>query len=458
MGILQRMGSAIFGEKRASVAGSIQPGDGRLAEAWGSGTGSGYFVTPDSAMRVTAVYACVKLLSNALAGLPWQIFRRGATAADRQIAFEHPLYPLVHSRPNSWQTPFQFRQMLQAHLLLRGKAFAEIVATGGTGVAELWPLHPDRVRPFRAPDKSICFDYQPLTGPRRIILQDEMFYLADLTLEDGFTGVSAIRLHRETVGAAMAAADYGNRFFGNSAQPDGAIEVPAVLTDVARKALIDGWENRHRGGDKAHRIGVLDGGMKWQQIGLTNEDAQYLETMRFHKGDIASIFGVPPYLIGEHEKTSSWGTGLEQLNISFLTYSLAPWLVIWEQSGERDLLTDADRLRYFLEMNVDGLLRGDFKTRMDGYAVGIQWGIYTINEVRAKENLPAVEGGNMRLQPLNMAPADKALDILLKGANQQQARAICSRVRGMLNGSASPELLAALVAIESGTVWPGTII
>jgi len=453
MGIMRNVGTWLA--KRAISIGGIPPRDPVLAELWGIGnmTHAGANVTPDSALRVSAVYSCVKILSNALASLPFGIYRRGVSSS-REIDTSHPIYRILQVKPNRWQTPFEFRQMMQAHLLLRGNAYAEMLSTASASVSELWPLHPDRVRPFRAPDGTIAYQYTPPEegGVARIILQSEMFHLADLPLKDGIKGTSAISLHRETIGTAIAQAGYAARLFGNGAQPRGAIEVPAALDDEARKALIEGWERRHKGYEESGKIAILDAGMKWTNIGMSNVDAQFVDAMTFSKADIAMIFGIPPYLLGEMHRSSGMGSGLEQQNIHFLTYSLNPWLVLWEDCGNRDLLSQVSRNSHFCMFDVQGLLRGDFKTRMEGYGLLRQWGIANANECRARENWPPYAGGESYWQPLNMTTTQDALQIQLKAPAPTGGRGITvdaiDAVRNRLNGTATPEQLAALEALS----------
>jgi HK97 family phage portal protein len=225
-------------------------------------------------------------------------------------------------------------------------------------------------------------------------------------------GLSLLTQHAETIAVAMASIEYLARFFGNNAAPNVVLEVPAVLADKTAETLRSQWERRHRGVSNAHRLAITDGGMKLHSIGMTNEQAEMAALYRQCVADIARVYGVPLHLIGETEKSTSWGTGIEQMSLGFLIYSLRPWLVIWEQALNRALLSSETRGRYYFEFNADGLLRGDFKTRMEGFALMIQWALATPNEIRRMLNMPPLAGGDDRLQPLNMVPATQAMEVL----------------------------------------------
>lgn len=415
-----------------SVVSAAHPRDPVLAEYFGGGrTMAGVSVTASSAMRQSAVYACVGLLADSIASLPLNMVRKAADES-LSIAADHPLYTLLHDQPNPDQTSIEWRQDKICHLALRGNAYDAIVQNPGTGKIEaLVPLHPDRTRPFRFRDGGgvprIAYEYMPLDGPRMVLTDAEVVHIKRRPFTpDGLRGTSPIDLHRQTIGSAIAAQDYGAAFFGNNAAPNVAIEVPGAqrLDDEARKLLREDWEAKHRGPYNAGRLAILDLGMKLQTVGMSNEDAQYIDARRFNTVDIARLYGVPPHMIGETGETTAWGTGIEQLSIGFVVYTLRPWFVLIEQALEKALLLPRERASLAMVHDVDELLRGDFKTRMDGFATMVQWGIGSRNEVRRKLNMPRIEGGDEILQPLNMAPATKALEVLLAGRSPAQQRAI----------------------------------
>jgi HK97 family phage portal protein len=228
--------------------------------------------------------------------------------------------------------------------------------------------------------------------------------------------IGNVELAREDIGLAMACSEYLSRFFSNNAAPKAAITLPAAISDEAANKLRETWERRHRGLENANRIAILDGAMDIKALGMSNDDAQVVQTHAMAVNKIARRFGVPGFLIGETGDVSNFGTGIEQQSIGFITYYMRPKLVVWEQALNAALMSDAMRRDYYFEFNIDGLLRGDFKTRMEGYALMIQWGLSTPNEIRKLMNLPPIEGGDERLVPLNMAPASRVMDVLLKTA------------------------------------------
>lgn len=420
------------GEQRGAVTVG-HPRDPQLAEMFGGGrTLGGVSVSPTSSMRHSAVYASVGLLSDAIGGLPWEILLKDVGTGGETRATDHPLWPLLHDAPNLEQTSIEFRQDQVCHLALRGNAYTAIVQNPGTGAIEaLWPMHPDRTRPFRYKDGQgvtrVAYDFMPLNGPSMVLTDAEVIHLKRRPFShDGLRGTSPIDLHRQTIGGAIAADEYGAAVFGNNAQPNGAVTVPggARISPEARDMLRESWDEKHRGPRNAARIAILDAGMSFQQIGMTNEQAQYIDSRRYSAVEIARLFGVPPHLIGETDKSTSWGSGIEQLSIAFVVYCLRPWLVLFEQGFKRRLLLPRERTNYTIEMNIDGLLRGDFKTRMDGFATMIQWSIAAPNEIRRLLNLPAMAGGDDRLQPLNMVEASRALEVLLATRTPTGQRAI----------------------------------
>jgi HK97 family phage portal protein len=407
-------------ERRSGVIDPRHPRDPALADLFGalSATASGISVTPESALNCPAVYASVGLLSDMVGTIPLDLFERVGDDA-RQRASDHPLHALVHDRPNSWQTSAEWRQEGIFHLCQHGNAYSRIRWSGAYPVA-LEPMHPSRVGVYHRRVGGHAYQYSPPDGPSEILLPAEVLHVKRRPFDrDGLIGISPVSQNRQMIGLAIAAADFLARFFANNAMPKKGIKVSAGMTPESIKTMREAWEKQHMGLENAHRLAFFYGGMEPVDLGQTNSDGEVVALYRTLVADISSkIFGIPPHLIGETEKSTSWGTGIEQQSIGFLTYFVRPWFEIWEQALDRALLTGQSRKRYFFEFNADGLLRGDFKARMEGYALMIQWGLMTPNEVRRLMNLPAIPGGDSRLQPLNMAPAEKIMDILLKPAAQ----------------------------------------
>ncbi|MCH8275892.1 MAG: phage portal protein [Armatimonadetes bacterium] len=312
------------------------------------------------------------------------------------------MWEVLHDQPNPTQTSYEFREMLMAHVALRGNGYAEIIPTAGNPVAELIPLHPDRVRPFWAPDKTVAYRYQPLNGPSRIILGAEMFHVRGLGF-DGLSGMSPIRLHRETIGEDFAAQEYSARFWANDATPSGVLKIEGTLGDEAQARLRKSWEEQQTGANR-HRPALLEDGLEYEAIGLTREDAQYVESRKFTGLQIARMFRIQPHLVGILDRATF--SNIEAQGIEFVVYTMGPWLRRWEQAARRDLFTAASRRTHFSEFLVDGLLRGDRKARSEFYKTAIINGWMSRNEVRRRENLNRRDGLDEFLVPLNMTLSD----------------------------------------------------
>jgi len=375
---------------------------GPLEDFWYQSVGTtataGVTVNSQTAMAVSTVYACVRIISQTLAMLPLVVYRRlpdgGKVRADG-----HPLYDVIHARPNKRQSSFQFREMLMGHALLRGNAYAEIVP-GPRGFADqLIPLHPDHVVVRLADDGQIMYEHRPPARPMRILLQDEVFHISTLS-DNGIQGLSLIALAKESIGLAVAAQNYGSRFFGEGQRPAGTLTMPGKLSDEGHARLKDNWKETYGGLKGSQNIAILEEGLEWQALGMSNEDAQHLETRIFQVEEIASWFGVPLALLQHTEKTTSWGTGISQLTLGFVLFTMQPWFTRWQQEISQDLILDKDR--FFAEFVVEGLMRGDPATRGRFYNIMVTLGVMTRNEVRSIENLNPLPGLDEPLTPKNM--------------------------------------------------------
>lgn len=363
-------------------------------------TASGARVTPDTALQLAAVFGCVRVISETVASLPLLMYRWRSDGGKERAA-DHPLYDILHDRPNAWQTSFEFREMMQAHLELRGNAYAQIVPGRRGAVDQLIPLHPDRVTPRSAPGNRIIYKVNWNDGTSSDLLQEEIFHLRGFSL-DGIVGLSPIALEREVVGLGLTAQEYGARFFANDSTPGGVLEHPEALDQDAADRLKKSWHEK-QGGANRHKVAVLDSGMKFHQIGLTNRDAQFLETRKYNAEDIARIYRVQPHKIGILDRATF--SNIEHLAIEWVTDSVVPRLRRWEQRISFDLILAPQT--YFAEFLVDGLLRGDIKSRYDAYAIARQWGWMNGNEIRASENMNPFEGGETYWAPFNMTPAEQ---------------------------------------------------
>lgn len=377
---------------------------------------SGVMVSPDSAAKVSAVYACARIISESLASLPAIVYRRldnGARVRDPQ----HPAYKLLHDRPNAWQTPFQFKHLLQWNVLFRGAGYAEYVPGMRGQPDQLKPIHPDLVRREQLADGSLRFMVRDRDSEReRPILQEDMFHVDGLSL-DGVNPVSVVTYYaRESIGLAIAAEQFAARVYSQGALHKGVLQHPGALSEDAQQRLRAEFMSRHAGLDNAHAPLILEEGMSWSSTSMTVEDASLIETRTFQVSDIARWFGVPLHLIQSESKDTSWGSGIEQLSLGFVKYTLVPWLTRWEEAASRDLI-GTDDATHFLEFLVDALLRADLKTRYESYMIATGGPWMTRNEVRTIENQNPIEDLDEVLQPLNYATVDQAATAMDAKAN-----------------------------------------
>jgi HK97 family phage portal protein len=357
------------------------------------GTTSGKSVNERSAMQTTAVYSCVRILSEAIAGLPLHTYQYKPDGG-KEKAIDHQLYYLLHDEPNPEMTSFVFRETLMSHLLLWGNAYAQIIRDGRGNALALYPLLPDRMTVDRTSAGKLYYEYRTDTGTV-ILRNEEILHIPGLGF-DGLLGYSPIAMAKNAIGMAIACEEYDAKFFANGANPGGVLEHPGVVKDPAR--VRESWNAVYQGSENAHRVAVLEEGMKFQSIGIPPEQAQFLETRKFQINEIARIFRIPPHMVGDLEKSSF--SNIEQQSLEFVKYTLDPWVVRWEQAIQKSLILPSEKRTYFVKFNVDGLLRGDYASRMNGYATGRQNGWLSTNDIRELENLnriPEELGGNLYL-------------------------------------------------------------
>ena len=369
---------------------------GTLGFLFGSTT-SGKTVNGRTALQTTAVYACVRILAETIASLPFHTYRYTLTGKEKAI--DHPIYYLLHSEPNSEMTSFVFRETLMGHLLLWGNAYAQIIRDGRGRVVGLYPLLPNKMLVNRNDQGILYYQYEK-DGQTFLLRNYEVLHIPGLGF-DGLIGYSPIAMAKNAIGMALATEEYGAKFFANGASPGGVLEHPGVVKDPAR--IRESWNSVYQGSGNAHRVAVLEEGMKFQSIGIPPEQAQFLETRKFQINEIARIFRIPPHMIGDLEKSSF--SNIEQQSLEFVMYTLDPWVVRWEQAIQRALFSETEKRQYFAKFNVDGLLRGDYQSRMNGYAVGRQNGWLSSNDIRELENLnriPEELGGDLYLINGNM--------------------------------------------------------
>ncbi|HBG7414240.1 TPA: phage portal protein [Clostridioides difficile] len=376
------------------------------------GTTSGKAVTERSAMQMTAVYSCVRILAEAVAGLPLHLYRYKEDGG-KEKALDHPLYLLLHDEPNPEMSSFVFRETLMTHLLLWGNAYAQIIRNGKGEVIALYPLMPNRMVVDRDIHGQLYYQYTRSTeeaptmkGVTVNLPPSDVLHIPGLGF-DGLVGYSPIAMAKNAIGMAIACEEYGAKFFANGAAPGGVLEHPGTIKDPQR--VRESWQSTFGGSGNSNKIAVLEEGMKYTPIGISPEQAQFLETRKFQINEIARIFRVPPHMVGDLEKSSF--SNIEQQSLEFVKYTLEPWLVRWEQSIQRTLFSPEEKKRYFAKFNVEGLLRGDYASRMSGYATARQNGWMSANDIRELENLdriPTEDGGDLYLINGNMLPLGNA--------------------------------------------------
>lgn len=380
----------------------------------GRPTAAGIPVGEATALTYSAVYNAVTILSSSVASLPLMVNER-LPEGGKQPAVDHPAFPVLHDQANPEMTAFVFRETLMGHVLTFGNAYADIVLTAGGDVAELWPLRPDWVKPRRirqgedgivigpsggamqADVGRLVYEVRDQTGQTVLLDRDRVLHVPGLGF-DGIMGYPVIQLAKESLAMGLAMERYGGAFFGNGASVGAVCEHPGQLKGDAAVNLRDSIERRYSGVLQAHRVMVLEEGMTWKQIGIPNEQAQFLESRRFQIAEVARWFNIPVSMLKEMAD-SSVRANIEQEKISFYADTLRPWLVRWEAEYNRKLLDDP---RFFAEHKIEAILRADTQTRFNIYQIAVQNGIFSRNECRALENRNGYLGGDAFLVPMNM--------------------------------------------------------
>lgn len=372
---------------------------------------SGKTVTEIGAMQLSTVYACVRVLAESVAALPLHLYEDNGENKERAI--KHPLYTLLHDAPNLDMTSFVFREVLMTHLLLWGNAYAQILRDGHGRIGGLYPLFPNKMSVERADNGAKVYVYTVNKGENPYLPEGgQITFRAENILHicglgfNGLIGFSPITVAKNAIGLAMSCEDFGSKFFANGARPSGILKTPTLIKDPAK--LRESWESMY-GGENAGRVAVLEQGVEYQPISVTNSDAQFLETRRFQIEDIARIFRVPLHLL--NDLTHATFSNIEHQSLNFVVHTLTPWLVRWEQAINKSLLSNAERGKFFVKFNVDGLLRGDYASRIAGYCQLIQNGVMSINEARHLEELNPIspeEGGDLHIVNGNFMKLEQA--------------------------------------------------
>ncbi len=377
-----------------------------LKWAYGGGdTFSGISVSQETAMRVGAVFGCVRVLAEDVGKIPLILYRR--LERGRQRAPDHRLYDLLHNRPNEYQTSAEWREMMQGHAALRGNAYSLISRDSSGRPIELLPLHPDSCEPHMSDSLELTYRVKMHNGRAKDFAMKDIFHLRGLS-SNGYSGLSVIGHSREAIGLASATERFGAQLFRNGAKPGGILKHPSSFSsnEVANRVR-ESWDAA-TSGDNTHKTAVLEEGMDWVAVGMTSEDAQFLETRKFQAVDICRFFRVPPYKIyADVEKAKGWST-LEQQTRDYLNDSLLPWLVKWEQAISSRLLTRDERQYLYPEFLLEGLLRADTKSRQEALQIQRRNGIISANEWRQLENMnPRTDpGGDEYIYEANMTTGE----------------------------------------------------
>ena len=377
-------------------------------------SGSGKPVNAQTAIQLSTVYACVRVISETVASLPLGVYE--ATDDGSQKATDHSLYFLLHDEPNSEMTSFVLREVMLAHLLLYGNSYCQILRSGRNQITGLYPLLPDHMEVDRDKNGMLTYTYSTSTGQRVIMAPEEVLHIPGLGF-DGVMGYSPIALEQNAIGLGIASEEYGSKFFSNGARPSGILTHPNTVKNPA--ALRESWNSIYGGSGNANRVAILEEGMRFEPIAIPNNEAQFLETRKFQVDEICRIFRVPPHLVGDLEHATF--SNIEHQSIDFAVHTIRPWLVRIEQSMNRALFSDEEKGRFYVQFNIDGLMRGDYKSRMEGYAIARQNGWMSANDIRALENqnpIPSEEGGDAYLVNGNMI---NILTAMRQGADEASA-------------------------------------
>ena len=369
----------------------------------GSRSNAGVAINDETILRASAIFNGLTILSNAIAMLPFDLMQKIGERRRRQ-ATETPLYNILHNSPNPEMTAFTWRRVIQLHCVLKGNGYSEIERNNAGQVIGLWPLNPARTWPER--DKTtgkVIYKVVLPDGKQVILPADRVFHIMGLS-NNGLYGLDLVGLMRETAGLGLAEEEYSARFFSNNAMPSGVIEAPvgvAFKTPDGSERLRKDWEKAYGGLSNSQRIAILEQGFSFKQIGIDPEKSQLLEARKFTVTEIARWLNLPPHMI--KDLTRSTNNNIEFQGIEFVTHSIEPYAVNWEQTVWWKLLTKLQqRENYYAKLQMNALLRADSKTRAEYYGKMFGVGAFSSNDIRALEDQDAVEGGDTYYVPANM--------------------------------------------------------
>lgn len=402
----QKVAGWLFRASPENPATSLSNPDSWLFDLFGGQkTAAGIRMNEETALTVGAVYTAVRIISNSIGALPLHVYRRDETGK-RSFAVRHWAYPLLHDSPNEYHTSTIWMRMMMAHLLLWGNAYNRIEWVGNGSARNLLPLMPWAVTPRRTPTGLQVYDVQLADGSKETLPGDEVLHIPGL-MYDGIQGISVIGAMRDSAALAKVAEQFGSSFFANGARPGIVLEVPGKMKEGAQQTLAKSVMAGFSGPSNAFKAMVLEEGAKLHNVQMPMQDAQFLETRRFQRSEILGWYGIPPHLGGDTERSTSWGTGIEQQDIGFAKHTIAPWCVAIEQELNRKLFGRGSGL--YAKFNLDGLMRGDFKSRMEGYRIAVGAPFLSRNEARELEdwNTMSDDGMDTVITPLNMGVGAK---------------------------------------------------
>lgn len=369
----------------------------------GGTSSSGVVVSDAGALRIGVAWRCLHIRAGVVGNMPLSLMRR-VSDRRREAAEDHPMWSIVALRPNSWQTPQEFKRMLSAHLALRGNGYGLKITSGGR-IIEIWPMHPDRVRCEQQSDMSLEYTYTRKDGRQVKLTQDQVLHIRGLTL-DGVHGLGILAHARETIGSSLQAQAAGARMWKQGVIAPGALKTPNKLSEEAYDRLVGSLKSKYSGAENAHKWMILEEGLDVANVTFSAADMQFLDSRKFDRSDLAMFYGVPEFLAGVTEKDSNWGTGLAERGKGFLQYTVEDDLTAWEQSLRRDALTLKEATgprRLYFQFNRSAMLQSDLKTRWATHVQALQWGVHSPNEVRALEDEDARDGGDIYYPPPNTA-------------------------------------------------------
>ncbi|MBR6712249.1 MAG: phage portal protein [Selenomonadaceae bacterium] len=362
---------------------------------------SGKTVNETTALRISAVFACCKILAESVACLPLHVYQQDGR--NRTLAVDHPLYFLLHDSPNKEMTAYTFKETLMLHLLTNGNTYSQILLGNRGEIRGLYPLQANRMTVKRNDSGKLIYTYRPTTGenehmknPDEVTFQREDILHIPALGFDGLIGYSPIAMARNAIGVAIATEEFGAKFFEQGARPSGILSHPSIIKDFNK--LREEWQKIYGGSSNTGKVAILEEGMKYESIAIPPNDAQFLETRKFQIAEIARIFRVPLHMLNELDRATF--SNITQQSLEFVVYTLTPWLVRLEQGFNKALFTENERGKFFVKFNVDGLMRGDYQSRMQGYSIGRQNGWLSANDIREMEDMNPIsdaDGGNYYL-------------------------------------------------------------